>query len=203
MIGIVDYGLGNVNSIKNMLAFIGADSIITNDSKILKKVEKLILPGVGSFDDGMSNLRKLDLISTLTEMVINKKIPTLGICLGMQLMTENSEEGNSIGLKWIDGFCTKFDEKSHSKIPHMGWNTITVCKENALLNRNDINKFYFVHSYHVQCTEDKDILTTTNYEGEFISSFQKGNIFGVQFHPEKSHKYGMQLLKNFYELKEC
>lgn len=200
MLVIVDYGMGNLGSIKNMLKKLGYASIITSDVEIIKSATRLIFPGVGSFDYGMIQIKELGLVDILTHKVLIEKIPVLGICLGMQLMTSKSEEGVLKGLGWIKGKVCKFVSKSF-KIPHMGWNTIHICKKNCLFDEmGDEKRFYFAHSYYVQCEDIEDVLTTTQYAVEFVSSFQKNNIYGVQFHPEKSHKFGMQVLKNFMEI---
>jgi len=204
MIVIIDYGLGNLGSIQNMLKKIGERSIISADISDIKNAEKLILPGVGAFDNGIKNLQKMGLIPLLNKKVLLSKIPILGICLGMQLFTRKSEEGQLAGLGWIDAKTIRFkfnDEKIKPKIPHMGWNTIKIKKESSLFTdmREDI-RFYFAHSYYVVCDHEQDILTETHYGFDFVSSLEKNNIMGVQFHPEKSHKFGMKLLKNFTEL---
>ena len=203
MIVIVDYQMGNVGSIFNMIRKIGVDSLISSDCEDIKKAEKIVLPGVGAFDYGMNNLEKLGLIDILNERVIKYKIPILGICLGMQLMTNSSEEGDMNGFGWINAKTVKFKFKDNSiKVPHMGWNTVNLSKESRIFANmeNQENRFYFVHSYFVECNNREDILTTTKYgDKEFVSSFERENIIGVQFHPEKSHKFGMQLLKNFLE----
>lgn len=196
---ILDYGLGNLGSIKNMLKKIGHSSLITNDKNEILKATKLILPGVGSFDNGITNLKKFDILEVLNQKVLVEKTPILGICLGMQLMTKSSEEGSLDGLGWVDAETKKFVSNS-LKIPHMGWNIITHQKSSKLFNELESEKrFYFVHSYYVESNCKDDILTTTNYGNDFVSSFEKENIIGVQFHPEKSHKFGMSLLKNFME----
>lgn len=203
MITIVDYGLGNLGSIKNMLKKIGAESIITSDPAMIQKAEKLILPGVGAFDDGISNLNELNLVSVLNQKVLVDKTPILGICLGMQLMTNRSEEGKLEGLKWIDAETIKFTidhtERKFS-IPHMGWEYVHQIKASKLMDgMYEEPKFYFVHSFYVQANTPEDVLLTTNYVHDYVSSFERGNIIGVQFHPEKSHKFGMKLLKNFVD----
>lgn len=204
MITIIDYKMGNVGSIQNMFKKVGAESIITSDIEIIKSAQKLILPGVGSFDNGMKNLVNLGLVDVLNEKVLEEKTPILGICLGMQLMTNESEEGQEKGLSWIKASTIKFKfpiEHSKLRIPHMGWNLVNIKKDSKLLSELPKDpRYYFVHSYHVVCQSEDDILTTTNYNYEFTSSFQKENIFGVQFHPEKSHKYGIRLMKNFSEM---
>lgn len=204
MIAIIDYNVGNVGSIENMLKKIGHKAIVTSDISLLSKAEKLVLPGVGSFDYGMQNLKTMGIIDLLHNRVINEGIPLLGICLGMQLLTKKSEEGILPGLGFFEARSVRFpSEWNGNKIntPHIGWNYV---KENShsLLFKNayEGNRFYFVHSYYVECMDQSDIIGTTEYAGSFTSAIGKGKIFGVQFHPEKSHKYGMQLLKNFAEL---
>lgn len=203
MITIIDYGIGNLGSIYNMLKKNGSEAIITSSIEEISKAKKLILPGVGSFDYGMLKLRESGLIDLLNQKVVIGKTPILGICLGMQLFTNRSEEGNSKGLGWIDAQTVKFNmqgDNSKLKIPHMGWNRITIKKQSVLLNdMYEDARFYFVHSYYVQCNQQEDILTTTEYGFEFHSGLEKGNIAGVQFHPEKSHKFGLRFLKNFVE----
>ena len=196
---IIDYGLGNLGSIANMIKKVGHKCIITSELEEIKKASKLILPGVGSFDNGMKSLKELGMIEVLNQKILIEKTPILGICLGMQLMTQSSEEGKLSGLGWIDAKTKKFVSDTH-KIPHMGWNIIKHQKESKLFDECKSEKrFYFVHSYCVSCNNQEDILANTNYTQDFVSSFEKENIIGVQFHPEKSHKFGMQLLKNFVE----
>lgn len=202
MIGIIDYGAGNIGSILNMFKKVGYKAFIIKSLEDFDKATKLILPGVGSFDYGMNNLEKLGLIEKLKyEVNINKK-PILGICLGMQLMTNFSEEGTKNGLGFINATTKKFlPLEKNQKVPHMGWNYVDI-KKNTLLSKTlfEKNKFYFVHSYYVECLDENDIFFQTTYINNFVSGFTKDNIYGVQFHPEKSHKYGMQLFKNFGEL---
>lgn len=202
MITIIDYGMGNLGSIANMITKIGHKSIISRDRNEISKAEKIVLPGVGSFDRAIENLNELGLVDLIKDLSVDKKIPTLGICLGMQLMTEKSEEGHRNGFGFIKGEVKKFvfQADTRLKVPHMGWNHIVERKDNVLFSENSPEtRFYFVHSYYVACHDSLDILTTTIYGHEFISAFSKGNIYGVQFHPEKSHRFGMQLLKNFVE----
>ena len=199
MVTIIDYGLGNLASIKNMLKRIGVSSVISSSKEEIANAEKLILPGVGHFAKGMENLHKSGLVPVMNELVLEKKKPILGICLGMQLMTSFSEEGNVQGLGWINANTVKFNlSNSAYKIPHMGWSNIKFNLKDPLSESlENLARFYFVHSYHVRCESHFNILATTNYEITFHSAIIKDNIRGVQFHPEKSHKFGMQLLKNF------
>lgn len=204
MIIIVDYKMGNTGSILNMLRRIGAVAKISSEPEEIMSAEKLILPGVGAFDKGMSNLQQSGLFHLLKERVLKDKIPILGICLGMQLLTINSEEGRLSGFGWIDAQTIrfKFDEACPViKVPHMGWNSVSFKQSNDLSKEFDEDpRFYFVHSYHVVCNKGDNILAKTLYGYEFTSIIQNENIYGVQFHPEKSHKYGLRLLKNFVNL---
>jgi len=203
VISIVDYGLGNLNSVANMICHIGGICRITSDPREIEDAEKLILPGVGAFDMGMSALRKCGIADALSVAVLERKKPVLGICLGMQLMTKQSEEGCLPGLGWVDADVRKFRLPSESKlkIPHMGWNTVDIVKANPLIGHiQGARRFYFVHSYHVMCSDSADILATAFHGIRFCAAFQKNNIFGVQFHPEKSHRFGMTLLQSFLEL---
>lgn len=201
MITIIDYNAGNIKSIQNMLKRIGVKSCISSNSEEIEQAEKLILPGVGHFDYGMMNLKQSGLVDVLNKKVVDEKTPLLGICLGAQLLGNGSEEGNEKGLGWIDMDVVKFDKSKLSenlKIPHMSWNEINIKKNSKLLEGlNNDSRFYFVHSYHMKCNDEKNVLTNTIYGYEFTSAVEKENIFGVQFHPEKSHKFGMKLLENF------
>lgn len=201
MIAIIDYRMGNLGSIKNMLRKIGADSIITDAHDVISNADKIILPGVGAFDHAMRNLSDLNLRDLLTQKALVDRIPTLGICLGMQLLTHGSDEGVLDGLGWIDGRTRKFEfsKEQKLKIPHMGWNTIELGNPRSPLvtEMYDGSRFYFVHSYFVDCSDQSSVLMTTNYGHKFVSAVNKDNIYGVQFHPEKSHKFGLQILTNF------
>lgn len=200
---IIDYGMGNVGSINNMLKYLGAKATISNDHATIKNADKLILPGVGHFDRAMENISRQSLLGIIKEMALEKKIPFLGICLGMQLMCNASEEGKSAGLKLVNAEVRRFNfpDNNDLKIPHMGWNYIEPQKQSKILDGLDEHsRFYFVHSFFVDCAHDNDILTRTTYGNPFVSSFEHENLIGVQFHPEKSHRYGMQLLKNFSKL---
>ena len=201
MITIVDYGMGNLGSIRNMLKKIGVDSEISADAARIAAATKLILPGVGAFDAGMEKLEASGLAKVIDERVTGAAVPVLGICLGMQLMARRSDEGVRPGLGWIDAEALRFEPLDPAlKVPHMGWNVVQPVRPAALTESlPDESRFYFVHSYHVRCRRPDDVLLTTPYGGAFHSGFHHGNIWGVQFHPEKSHKFGMQLLRNFAE----
>tara|TARA_B100000579_G_C22776860_1_gene827077 strand:- start:495 stop:1103 length:609 start_codon:yes stop_codon:yes gene_type:complete len=202
MITIVDYGMGNVGSIKNMLKYIGTESIITSDPDQINKASKLILPGVGSFDIAMKNIIKNNLQEVLNIKALKDKIPVLGICLGMQILTNSSEEGISKGLGWINANTLKFKfDETNFKIPHMGWNTVELTNKNSLSKEfSTETRFYFVHSYYVKVKDEKNSILKTQYNIKFDSAINSENIYGVQFHPEKSHKNGMQLFKNFIKI---
>ncbi|NOU18346.1 MAG: imidazole glycerol phosphate synthase subunit HisH [Bacteroidales bacterium] len=203
MITIINYGMGNLGSITNMIKRVGFSSEITSDLLKIESASKIILPGVGHFDKAMQNIISLGLLDIIKKKALVDKTPILGICLGMQLMCKNSEEGNEKGIGLINAEVKKFKFSNNIlyKVPHMGWNLINISKESPLLfGMNETPRFYFVHSYYVMCNDINDVLSTTSYGFDFHSSFAHNNIMGVQFHPEKSHKFGMQLLKNFINL---
>jgi imidazole glycerol-phosphate synthase subunit HisH len=206
MIVIVDYKVGNFFSVKNMLKKAGEQNVIISSSTDdILSADKLILPGVGAFDYGMSQLNESGLIAALNQKVLVEKTPVLGICLGSQMLTESSEEGKSIsGLGWSKGKTVRINkEKLGNKdlrIPHMGWNEVLVKKANPLFNNLNEARFYFVHSFHIQCEDDVDTLATSIHGYEFTTAVNRENIYGVQFHPEKSHRFGLQLLKNFSQI---
>ncbi len=203
LIGIIDYGMGNLNSVKRKINILGAEAIITNDISILKKTTKLVLPGVGNFKKAMDNLNSLGIIPILNQRANIDKIPILGICLGMQLMCNFSEEGNVDGLSWINGRVVRFKKEkgNNEKIPHMGWNTLEIEGESPLMKDiTEENEMYFVHSYHVELQDEKIAINKTNYAYPFVSGFQKENLFGLQYHPEKSHDAGGIIFKNFLKL---
>jgi glutamine amidotransferase len=202
MTTIINYNLGNPKSIKNMLAYLGIESRISANHEEIASAERLILPGVGHFQHGMEQLAELGLVDVLKKEVLENKKPILGICLGMQLLTKHSEEGNLAGLGFVDAQTKKFEfQDATLKVPHMGWNTVDFKKDSAMNKGVSTNpRYYFVHSYFVDCANQNDILCTTPYGQEFVSGFQHQNIFGLQFHPEKSHKFGMELLANFCKI---
>lgn len=198
MIAIVDYGMGNLGSIQNMLRKIGVESVITSDPKEILAADKLILPGVGAFDNGMKNITERKLLEPFNNKVLKEKTPVLGICLGMQLLTNGSEEGSLPGLGWIPARTIRFSNNNGIKVPHMGWNTVKTSNHSKLTeNLLKDSRFYFVHSYYVKVENEENSILKTEYGLAFDSAIQKDNIFGVQFHPEKSHKFGMQLLRNY------
>jgi glutamine amidotransferase len=200
---IVDYGMGNLGSIQNMFNKLGAESLLTSNVEEIENSTKLILPGVGHFARGMESLDTRGLKDILTKKVLRDKIPVLGICLGMQLMGTYSEEGDVKGLGWMDVNFKKFDPGEAGtdiKVPCIGWNEVRQVKQSRLLEGLENPRFYFVHSYYAQCRNKEDILLEAKYGHDYTSGFQHNNIYGVQFHPEKSHRFGMQLLKNYLEL---
>ena len=203
MITIVDYGTSNLGSMQNMLKKVGAESRIATSPDDLLDADKIIVPGVGSFDAGMKRLLQSGMVPILNEKVLVKQVPTLGVCLGMQLMTAGSEEGELPGLGWIAARAKRFDQQADPglKVPHMGWNQVRATKASALVEGfPEEPRFYFAHSFHVSCETPADVLLETSYgAGTFTSAFQRGNLMGAQFHPEKSHRYGMQFFRNFVE----
>ncbi len=197
---IIDYNTGNTGSILNMFRHLGIKAYVSGDLKDIERADKLILPGVGSFDTGMENLRMKGLVNSLNRKVLIEKTPILGICLGMQLMTKRSEEGSVHGLGWIDAETVKFSKEmiGHLRVPHMGWNSVMFQRKHPIIRDMHLgSRFYFIHSYYVKCRNAEDVLCRTSYGIEFDSLIVKENIIACQFHPEKSHKYGMQLLENF------
>lgn len=203
MIAIVDYDMGNVASVANMLKRLGApEAVLTRDPDVLGRAQKVILPGVGAFDKGMENLVGFGLLDALNEAALERRVPVLGICLGMHLLTRSSEEGKRSGLGWIDAHTMrfKFPEGSDLKIPHMGWNYVDAQRENPLISSKARGRFYFVHAYYVECNRREDTIGTARYGFDFASAINHDNVYGVQFHPEKSHRFGMALLESFVKL---
>lgn len=196
---IVDIGLANIRSVQNMFKRVGVAALASHEVGAISRADKLVLPGVGAFDTGMSKLEESGLVSVLTERALEASVPTLGICLGMQLMTEGSEEGSLPGLGWLPGRTRRLRvEHKGLKVPHMGWNIAHPTRPDSLFHDAPSDaRYYFVHSYHVVCDEHRDVLAVTEYGGEFTSAFQRGTLYGTQFHPEKSHRFGMNVLRNF------
>jgi len=204
MITIINYGLGNISAFKNVYKRLNVPVKIASSKDELADAKKIILPGVGAFDHAMRLLQESGMRELLDDLVMKQNVPVLGICVGMQMLAKSSEEGNLPGLCWIDGLVKKFDPAkiSHqTKFPHMGWNTITPDRENTLMTGfTDESKFYFLHSFYFACNQPENSIATTEYGIRFDSAVNKDNIFGVQFHPEKSHNNGIELLHNFAKL---
>lgn len=200
MIAILDYGVGNVQALLNMYEHLGFDAFATDNADTLAESDRIILPGVGAFDAAMSKLREKQLIPALEYAVMQRKVPFLGICLGMQLLARDSEEGSDKGLGWIEASVKRINIPLNSlvKVPHIGWEEIMpTCPTMLFPANNTSERFYFVHSYHVVCDHYAHICATVDYGGRLCCAVNKGNIWGVQFHPEKSHRYGMRLLSSF------
>ena len=201
MITIVDYGMGNLGSIQNMFKRMGVASCITSDCDVIAKSSKILLPGVGAFDHAMKKINGSDLRQVLDHKALVERVPILGICLGMQLLTRSSEESELPGLGWIDASVKRFPKKRELKVPHMGWNVVVQSNSNVLTkDLPDESRFYFVHSYCVTVDNERDSILKATYGITFDAGVAKGNIYGTQFHPEKSHKFGMKLLNNFASL---
>jgi len=199
---IIDYGLGNINAFANIYKYLNVEFIIGKSSEDINSAERLILPGVGSFDYAMKQLKNSDILDTLNFVVLKKKIPVLGVCVGMQIMANSSEEGTRPGLSWIEANVSKFSIPENGPrfpLPHMGWNDVEIKKSKLFKNINS-PLFYFLHSYHFSNVDESDVIGITEYTESFVSAINKDNIYGVQFHPEKSHNAGLQLLRNFAEI---
>ena len=203
MIAVIDYGINNSSSVVRMIEKVGGEVKRVCDPEDLKDASKLILPGVGHFDEGMKRLDSIGFREPLTKMIKERNIPILGICLGMQLLCRSSEEGDSSGLGFVAARVRSLDGevRENLKIPHMGWNTLDVVRSNSLILENfGTQRFYFVHSYYVELDSNDLCIAQANYGAKFCAAFQSNQIFGVQFHPEKSHRFGMSLMKNFVNL---
>lgn len=202
-IGIINYGVGNLGSIQRMIEKAGGQSILISNNSDFVHVKKILLPGVGHFAVAMRALNEFSLRNSLIEFVKNEDSVLMGICLGMQLLCTHSEEGDVEGLGLVDANVKKFDFPNQPllKVPHMGWNTLRIARGNTLLSMEEKEpRFYFVHSYKVVPNDPDISIGQCDYGGEFCAAFQQGNVFGVQFHPEKSHRFGMALMKRFVEL---
>lgn len=200
---VLDYGMGNLHSIKQKLDMIGVKAVVSARYSDICNADKIVMPGVGHFGNAMRNLNALNMLDALNDFALIKKKPILGICLGMQLMAKHSEEGNVLGLGWLDANVVRFNIKNtlKYKIPHTGWNQVLFAKQSVLMEKiSELSEFYFVHAYHFKENKREDVLTYSEYEYQFVSAVEKDNIFGVQFHPEKSHDSGIQLFKNFISL---
>ncbi len=201
MVTIIDYGVGNLTSVLNMFKRIGAEAEVSSDKKTIEKATKLLLPGVGAYDTCVAKLKQSGLMDLLQKKVIDEGTPVLGVCVGMQLLFQGSDEGSLQGLGWIEGRVVKFNDlvfEMGLKVPHMGWADVLQKKNSQLMKEMYPDpRFYFVHSFHAQPANSEDILLEADYGYTFMAAVQKNHIAGVQFHPEKSHKYGMKLLENF------
>lgn len=197
MIGIINYGLGNISSIVNMLEHLYLDARVIEAPSSADDVDRYILPGVGAFDRGMEGLATRRLDAFLHEEVKQRGKLVLGICLGMQLLTESSEEGSKPGLGWVPAAAVHLKARAGEKIPNMGWRVVSVARENPLLPMDEENRFYFVHSYGVMCRDPSDVVARVDYAQGAVAGFQHENILGVQFHPEKSHRFGLSLLRRY------
>ncbi len=203
MIGIIDYGLGNINAISNIYNKLKIQNIIISSPKDFDKSEKFILPGVGAFDSAMTLLNKSNFILEIQRQIFEKNKKILGICVGMQIFAKNSSEGKNSGLKWINADVRKINSENQNnlRLPHMGWNSIKITNNDLLLSGLEEDEyFYFCHSYYFNCVNQKNILAETNYGHEFPCVIKNDNIYGIQFHPEKSHDSGLKILKNFAQL---
>lgn len=204
MITIIDYGVGNVFAFQNVFKRLNIPTKIAKSAEDLENVSRLILPGVGHFDYAISQLNNSGMRNRLDELVLAEKLPVIGICVGMQMMSKNSDEGDLEGLCWLDACVKKFDESNishHTKLPHMGWNDVIPNNNHPLFQGLEHHAiFYFLHTYYFECSNNKNIIAKTDYGGTFASGVQQDNIFGIQFHPEKSHSYGEKLLENFAKL---
>ena len=201
-ISVIDYGCGNLASVVNMIQHVGAEAQIIRSPEQLVDAGKLILPGVGAFDHCMGNLRDAGWIAPLEQAVFERQVPIMGICLGMQLLTHGSEEGQLPGLGWIDAQAKRFrPEDVALKVPHMGWNEVHQMRADVLLPPSESpRRFYFVHSYRVECADPEDVLLQCEHGETFVAAFRRANIWGFQFHPEKSHRFGMELFRHFLEV---
>jgi glutamine amidotransferase len=203
MIAIIDHGMGNLGSVHNMLRRIGADSVRSADPDVISRADKLILAGIGAFDGAVGRLADLGLVDILDELVLERHVPTLGVCLGMQLMARSSEEGARTGLGWLDAEVRRFSFEPGLRlpVPHNGWQVVTPIRPSPLLDSDaDELRFYFAHAYHLVCHDPGDVAATATYGYEFAAAVHRGNILGTQFHPEKSHVFGLEVYRRFAAL---
>lgn len=200
---IVDYGVGNVESLRNMIEFIGGDCHVSRDEDDISRADKLILPGVGAFDHAIQQLHASGLRDSLDKAVLERKVPVLGVCLGMQLLGEGSEEGQLPGLGWIEATSCKFETQGRAdlKVPNNGWCLATTRRDDCLMGiAGSLQRYYFNHSYYVECEHPEDVVATFDFAGDICCAVQRDNVWGVQFHPEKSHRSGMELMSRFLQL---
>ncbi len=201
-VSVIDYGCGNLASVINMIQHVGGEAQVVNSPAQLAEASKLVLPGVGAFDHSMNNLRDGGWVAPLEQAVFERRVPIMGICLGMQLLTHGSEEGQTPGLGWIDAYVRRFRvAQAGLKVPHMGWSEVLQMRSDPLLPHSAAKpRFYFVHSYRVECNDPNDVLLQCEYGEIFVAAFHRANIWGFQFHPEKSHRFGMELFRRFLEV---
>ena len=200
MITIVDYGVGNIGALVNMFDYLGIEAEASGDARAIASADSLVLPGIGAFDKAMRTLRERRLIEPLNEVALGRRVPVLGVCLGMQLLARHSEEGREAGLGWIDADVRRISlpQGSSLKVPHIGWmETQAVGRSSLFAAPLHDERFYFDHSYHVVCDRESDVAAVIDYGSQLCCAVQSGNVFGVQFHPEKSHRFGMRLLTAF------
>jgi len=200
LIAIVDHGMGNLGSVANMLRRIGVDGIRTADPAVIGSADKIVLAGIGAFDGAAARLADLGLVDVLNEMALERRVPILGVCLGMQLMARSSEEGSRTGLGWIDAEVRRFafEPGRELPLPHMGWQGVSVTRESPLFAPGgDPPRYYFSHAYHLVCADQNDVAATANYGYEFPAAIQHENLIGTQFHPEKSHRFGLEIYRRF------
>jgi len=198
MIVIVNYGIGNLSSVLNMLKKSGAQAVVSNKAEDVRAASKLVLPGVGHFDHGMRMLNASGLREALDEAALARRVPVLGICLGAQILGKGSEEGDEPGLGWIDMECRRLPSSERVRVPHMSWNTIRLMRHSYIFDAMDeAARFYFVHSYAMHCTRSEDVLATTTHGVEFVCAVQRANVLGTQFHPEKSLRHGLAVMRSF------
>jgi len=201
-VAVIDYGMGNIGSICKMLRVVGATPVVSADAAVIARADRVVLPGVGHFDRAMANLHELGLVDPLRRLALEDRKPFLGICLGMQLLCRSSEEGRQPGLGMFDARVRRFDFSGPTrlKVPHMGWSELRPYKTSPMLNGLDATaRFYFVHSYFVECADTTDVLAEVTYGVPFVAAFERANVCGVQFHPEKSHRFGIQMFRNFVQ----
>jgi imidazole glycerol-phosphate synthase subunit HisH len=199
---IVDYGLGNISAFRNVFRGLNLDVTLAQNAQQVRAARRLILPGVGAFDWAMARLEKSGMREALDEAVLGRRVPVLGVCVGMQMMANGSDEGKAKGLGWIEGHVERLTASNSRELPlpHMGWNTVVAKRDHRLLNGLNQPRFYFLHSYRMVPNNETDVLAATSYGFEIAAAVQKDNVIGTQFHPEKSHQWGIRLLKNFAEL---
>lgn len=201
MITVIDYGIGNILSFINLYKRLNIECCVATSYQDLVGASKVILPGVGSFDHAMISLNRSGMREALDDLVMDKKVPVLGICVGMQMLANSSDEGELPGLGWVPGTVRKFDVEKVKQLPHMGWNDVVPLHASGLFkNFSETPKYYFLHSFYFECADQNHALASSTYGEEFTCAVNSGSVFGVQFHPEKSHHFGVNLLKNFSEL---